>query len=320
MRILFMGSPVFCAEFLNAIPAEHDIVGVITKSDNPRRKIRLSTKSSPKWFALKNSIILMQPDELNERLISRAKRLKPDIILVIAYGRKLPVELLKVPGKGCVNIHFSMLPEYRGAAPARWAMLNGETETGVTSMFMDENIDTGGIIARKKVRINIEDNYKSLMGKLVSEGCYLMLETLSMIKSGKVKQVPQDLTGSYKCAPIISKKDSKINWNDTAVEIYNKIRAFCAEGAWVEIRSGDGAKKVLKILAAEPPLQDSSSERNYKPGHILEMKKDSWVAVKCGKGCLRVSVVRAESRARCCAYDYLLGARLKRGDNIIYVK
>lgn len=317
MKILFMGSPDFCVQFLMDLAEEHEIVGIITKPDLSRNKRRSDRTNNPEWYALRNNVILLQPAKFNKATVSRIKHLKPDIIVVIAYGMKLPEDVLKIPGKGCINIHFSYLPEYRGSAPARWVLINGETETGVTAMYMDENIDTGNIIIRERVSIELTDKYEELMGKLVYKGQELLQETLKGIIRRDVKVLNQDGLVKYKYAPLIKKEDSRIDWKDSAKRIYNITRAFHPAGAWMEIQTGAGKKRILKIIEVSLPIQENSFEGRYKAGQIIEVKNEEGVAIKCGMGYLRLLEVQVESRNKCSAYDYLMGARLKQGDNII---
>jgi methionyl-tRNA formyltransferase len=326
MKILFMGTPDFCVAFLKAIVPGHNIVGIVTKPVNPHAENqRKNSGSELIKYAVQNCIFISQPENLNDgAFISRISSLVPDIILVIAYGKKLPQKLLSLPAQGCINVHFSLLPEYRGPAPVSRVLLGGEEFTGVTTMFMDENIDTGMIILQEKVAIDENDNYLALLQKLVNAGCTVLIKTLELVEAGKATALAQDFSVKHKKAELIKKEDMKFEWHMPASQIHNIIRASYPSGAWFETRLEDGKKKILKVLSSDlhsgAGTCEDTREKEYEPGMIVEADKDGSVVVKCGPGCIRIKMVQAESRAKCSAYDYLLGARLKKGDSITDVK
>jgi len=326
MKILFMGTPGFCVDFLKAIVPGHNIAAIVTKPVNPHAENqRKNSGLELIKYAGKNNIFVSQPENLNEEaFISWISSLAPDIILVIAYGKKLPLKLLSLPEKGCINVHFSLLPEYRGPAPVGRVLLGGEEYTGVTTMFMDESIDTGRIILQEKVAIAENDNYLSLLQKLVNAGCPLLVKTLELVETGKTAALKQDFSVKHKKAELIIKKDMKFEWFMPASQIHNIIRASYPSGAWFETRLKDCKNKILKVLSSELYSEAGTGtdtrEKEYEPGMIVKADKDGSVVVKCGTGCIKIRTVKAESRADCSAYDYLLGARLKKGDSITDVK
>jgi len=224
----------------------------------------------------------------------------------------LSPEVLSIPRKGCLNIHFSLLPKYRGPAPVQWALLEVNFYTGVSSIFMEEEVDAGDIILQKKVSIDPEDNYLTLQDKLCEAGVVLLEETLNLIREGKVSGYPQDKSGiSY--APLLKKSDGRINWNDSSGTIFNRIRALNPwPGTYIQI---DGEKKVKIVEAKIMTVPVEAEKRAFpKPGKIVEIRKEEGFVVACGEGGLLVTRVQPEGKPIQKAYDYLQGARLTVGD------
>jgi len=312
LHILFMGTPDFSAQFLRKIAESDEIVGIVTKRDRPARRGHRLEYSEVKKFALERNFALFQPERINGiDFVKSVKELEPELIVVVAFGKILPPEVLIIPNKGCVNIHFSLLPKYRGPAPVQWALLNGDSYTGVSAMFMKEEVDTGEIILQRKVTIDPEDNYFSLLAKLCEAGVNLLGETLDLIREGRAPSHPQVDSGiSY--APVLKKSDGQINWNDPSRRICNQIRALNPwPGTYIKLNGGRSVK-ILEAKITTVPVA-VNKRVSPKPGEILEIRKGVGFIVACREDGLLVTQVQPESKSVQSAYDYLQGARLKVG-------
>ena len=228
MRIVFMGTPDFARESLEAVyNAGHDIIGVVTNPDKPKGRGMKMIASPVKEYAIEKNIPIYQPLKVrnNEEFIQEIKGLKPDVICVVAYGKILPKDLLEIPSKGCINVHGSLLPKYRGAAPIQWAVLNGDKVTGITTMYMDEGMDTGDMILKQEVEIGKDETTGELWDKLAKIGGELLVETLKQIEAGTAPRIKQG--EDFTLAPMLNKDMAKIDWeNKTAQEIKNLIRGL----------------------------------------------------------------------------------------------
>jgi len=313
LRILFMGTPDFSLQLLRKIMESDEIVAIVTQGDRPSKRGHRLEYSEAKKFALEKNFTLFQPEKIaDSNFVKGIKKLVPDLIVVVAFGKILSSEVLSIPQKGCVNIHFSLLPKYRGPAPVQWALLNGDSYTGVSLIFMKEEVDAGDIILQKKVSIGPEDDYLSLLNKLCEAGVVLLEETLNLIREGRVSRHSQDISGiSY--APLLKKSDGRINWNDSSRRVLNRIRALNPwPGTYIEI---NGRKKVKILEAKIIPVAVEADKRGFpKPGKIVEIRKGEGFVVSCGEGCLLVTRVQPENKSIQGAYDYLQGARLTVGD------
>jgi len=308
-----MGTPDFSLQFLRKIMESDEIVAIVTQGDRPSRRGHRLEYSGVKKFALQKNFTLFQPEKIRDsNFVKDIKELVPDLIVVVAFGKVLSPEVLSIPQKGCVNIHFSLLPKYRGPAPVQWALLEGNSYTGVSSIFMKEKVDVGDIILQKKVSINPEDDYLSLLNKLCEAGVVLLEETINLIREERVSGHPQDNSGiSY--APLLKKSDGQINWNDSSRRILNRIRALNPwPGTYVEIKSGEK----VKILEAKiiPAPVEADKGGFPKPGKIVGIRKGEGFVVACGEGSILVTRVQPENKSIQRAYDYLQGARLTVGD------
>ncbi len=313
MRILFMGTPDFSLQFLRKIMESDEIVAIVTQGDRPSGRGHRLEYSGVKKFALQKNIALFQPEKIvDSNFVKGIKELAPDLIVVVAFGKVLSSEVLNIPRKGCVNMHFSLLPKYRGPAPVQWALLEGNSYTGVSSIFMKKEVDTGDIILQKKISIDPEDDYLSLLNKLCEAGVVLLKETLNLIREERVSGHPQDNSGiSY--APLLKKSDGQINWNDSSRRILNRIRALNPwPGTYVEIKSGEKVKILRAKIIPAPVEADKGGFP--KPGKIVGIRKGEGFVVACGEGSLLLTGVQPESKSIQRAYDYLQGARLTVGD------
>jgi methionyl-tRNA formyltransferase len=267
-------------------------------------------QSSPvKEIALQNKLPVLQPRRArDEAFIRELRELQPELIAVAAYGQILPKAILDLPRFGCLNVHTSVLPMYRGAAPIQWALLNGDTETGVTIMKMDEQMDTGAILAIEKIPIRSEDNAQTLHDRLAELGAALLLKTIPDYVAGKLQPRPQPAEGiSY--APKIKKSDGQIDWQQPAQAIANRVRAMIPwPGAFTRL-SNPSASALLKIWEAEVVARSGSA------GEILQADKNGLV-ISCGTDALHISLLQAEGGRRMSAQEFLAGHQLQAGQRL----
>ena len=313
MKIVFMGTPETSAAILeDLIRAKHEILCVVTQPDRPKGRGQKITFPPVKETALKYSLPVEQPEKIkkNEIFFVFLKSLRPDIIVVVAYGRILPKEILDVPQFGCINVHASLLPKYRGAAPVQWALLKGEKETGVTIMKINELLDTGDIILQEKVEIEDRDTAETLAKKLFNLGGKLLLQALERIEKREAKYVPQKETEATQ-APAITKESAEIDWRKSAREIHNRIRALIP---W-PVAHTFYKEKLLKIWKSEIYVADL--ETRFKlPGSMVQIVKHTGFIVATGKGHLLVLEVQPEGKKRMPAYDFVIGHDVKIGETL----
>ena len=228
MRILFMGTPDFALESLKAlVENNYDVIGVVTNIDKPKGRGMKMIASPVKEYALEKGLKVYQPLKVrnNPEFIEEIKTLNPDLIVVVAYGKILPQELLDIPRLGCINVHGSLLPKYRGAAPIQWAVLNGDKKTGITTMYMDAGMDTGDMILKEEVEIGDNETTGELWDRLKIVGANLLVKTLKQIEDGTAPRIKQE--GEFTIAPMLDKEMAKIDWeNKTANEIKNLVRGL----------------------------------------------------------------------------------------------
>ena len=306
MRVAFAGTPEFALPALAALLARHSLVGVLTQPDRPSGRGRKLTASPVKTAALASSVPLAQPHTLASAA-ARAPLLawQPQVLVVAAYGLILPREVLALPPLGCVNIHASLLPRWRGAAPIQRALLAGDTETGVTIMQMDAGVDTGPVLLQRRLAISPSDTSGSLHDALSKLGAAALLTALDGLAAGTLTPSPQPPEGvTY--APRIEKAEARIDWSRDAVQIERQIRAF---NPWPVAETALGGEP-LRLLAAqaEPAAarSDKDPEKDVKgsnPGVIIAVQ-DDFMLVRCGRGCLRVTQVQRPGRRRVAVRDY----------------
>lgn len=278
LRIVFMGTPEFAVATLDAlIKAKFNVVGVITAPDKPAGRGRKLNESAVKKYALEHKLNILQPTNLkDEDFIKELENLNANLQIVVAF-RMLPKIVWQLPKYGTFNLHASLLPNYRGAAPINWAIINGETKTGVSTFFIDEKIDTGNIILQEEVNIGKDEILGELYNKLMNIGSNLVVETVKMIEKGEVKTKKQPET-EEKPAPKIFTETCKINWNDSLNNIYNLIRGLNPyPAAWTTlINNGEPIK--VKIFDVKPEFEN----HNLKSGSIITSKNEIKVAVSNG--------------------------------------
>ncbi len=307
MNIVFFGSGKFALRPLEYLyKSKHKIIAVVTAPDAKRGRGLKKISSELKSYSLELGLDVLQPKYPNERFfIEILKALSADLFVVASYGKILSSELIALPKKFSINIHPSLLPKYRGAAPMNWAILNGEKETGVSIIRLNEQMDAGDIITQNTVMINPEDDIISLSDKLSHKGASLLMDTVDKIESGNTTFMAQDERfATY--APLLKKSDGLIKWDLSAQEIHDKIRALldwpCAHTYL------NGA--LLKILKTK--VSDKSGRTGYMPGYLAAILKES-ILVQTGKGYIEISELQLEGSKRMHAREFLLGHRIKEG-------
>lgn len=307
MRIIFMGSANFAVPSLEQlVESEHDVIEVVCQPDKPAGRGRKITACPVASFAREHELSLYQPTSLKRHeAFERIQELTPDMIVVVAYGKLLPSEILELPHMGCINVHASLLPKYRGAAPINWAIINGEEETGVTTMFMNEGMDEGDILLARSVDIDELDNAIEVEERLQQLGARLLIETIRDLEKGELKGMPQD--GSMATyAPILSKKDGLIDWSQSAKAVANRIRGLVP---WpVAYTYVDG--KLLKIFEAHAASEPCHEE----PGTIIRSKEH--LAIATGDGVIYPIEVQLEGKKRMKCEDMLRGCPIKAGTKL----
>ena len=318
MRILFMGTPDFAEVSLEAVyNSGHEIIGAVTNPDKPKGRGMKMIASPVKEFALEKNIPIYQPLKIrnNIEFIEEIKRLNPDVICVVAYGKILPKELLEIPKLGCINVHGSLLPKYRGAAPIQWAVLNGDKTTGITTMYMDEGMDTGDMILKQEVEIGKDETTGELWNRLSKIGGELLIETLKQLEQGIAPRIKQG--EEFTTAPMLDKEMAKIDWeNKTATEIKNLVRGLNPiMGAYSYI---NGKKiKLWKVQHLEEEEFctiknfDKQKLHNIENGTILISNDKDGLYIKAKDGVISVLEIQGENAKRMNINDFLRGNKLK---------
>jgi methionyl-tRNA formyltransferase len=281
MRIVFMGTPEFASAGLQGlIDGKYEIGAVVTQPDRPKGRSSKPAPSAVKECAVKNGIkTILQPEKIrNEEFYGQIRALKPDLIVVIAYGKILPPELLRIPARGCINVHASLLPAYRGAWPIAKAIMEGERITGVTTMLMDEGIDTGDILLQEQEKIEDNMTFGQLYECLAALGSDILLKTLKGLESGDVK--PRAQTGEASFAPMIRHEDERIDWNADAKRVHDFIRALDPEPAAFTCLDGTTVK-------CSGSTGTQSYDGNASPGEVIGFERES-ALVACGTGAVRI--------------------------------
>ncbi len=311
MKIIFMGTPDFAKESLEAVyNAGHEILTVVTNPDKKQGR-GMKLKPSPvKEFALEKDLNIMQPEKVrkNEEFINEIKKINPDVICVVAYGKILPKEILEIPRYGCVNVHGSLLPKYRGAAPIQWAVLNGDKETGITTMYMDEGMDTGDMILKEKVEIGEDETTGELWDRLSKVGGNLLVRTLNEIEKGNAPRIKQG--DEFSLAPMIDKKMAKIDWEKkTAKEIKNLVRGLNPiMGAYTFL---EGKKiKFWKVDVINIDKLDVKEEK-LNNGTVLVSNPKDGLLIKAKDGVIKVIEIQGENAKKMPTSDFLRGNKIK---------
>jgi len=298
-RIVFFGTPSFALPTLQSLLEGRDeVVGVVTQPDREKGRGRKIVVSPVKELALQKGLFLLQPEKVKEEAFQKAARdLCPDLFVVVAYGQILPKSVLNIPKYGAVNVHASLLPKYRGAAPIAWAILRGEKVTGVTTMAMDEGMDTGDILLQTEVPIDNEVTCENLHDRLASLGAQLLSKTLERMRAGEIQPIPQDRSKATD-APPLKKEDGHIHWEKEAKEIDRQIRAFTPwPGAFTK-----WAGRLLKIFRGKIRERAPSA----KPGEVVWVGSD-FIEVETGKDSYLIEEVQLEGRKKMTIREFLSG-------------
>jgi methionyl-tRNA formyltransferase len=298
-KIVFFGTPSFSLPTLEALVRSGDeVVAVVTQPDRERGRGRKVLPPPVKEVALRHGIEIFQPETMKDFAFQAALRnLEPDLFVVVAYGRILPKSVLAIPARGAVNVHASLLPRYRGASPIAWAILRGERETGVTTMLMDEGMDTGPILLQRKIPIEERETAETLHDKLASLGAELLIETLEKMKRGAITPLAQD-TSQATYAPPLAKEDGEIDWTKEAREIDRKVRAFSPwPGAFTRWKG-----QLIKVC------RGSVGKRSQQamPGTVVWVGSD-FIEVATSKDAYRIEEVQMEGKRRMSVREFLCG-------------
>lgn len=306
MKIIFMGTPDFAAASLEAlIDSRHEIQAVVTQPDKPKGRKGELTPSPVKVVAEGKGIKVYQPLKVrDEEFVETLRAYNPDVIVVVAFGQIIPLSILKMPKFGCVNIHGSLLPKYRGAAPIQWAVLDGEKETGITTILMDEGIDTGDILLKKTIKIDTDETSGSLFDKLMALGAETILETLDELEKGNLTPTKQgESPTAY--AKMLTKAMGLIDFTRSAKELDCFVRGMDPWPSAYTLLSG----KTLKLWKVR------AVEGSGKAGSVIDIGKESFT-IACGEGAIEVLEVQLEGKKRMSAGDFLKGSTLNIGQEL----
>jgi len=313
LSIVFMGTPEFAVASLDSlVNSRHKVVAVVTAPDRPASRGLKLQQSAVKGYALKNNLPVLQPEKLkDESFINTLKELNPDLIVVVAF-RMLPEVVWRLPKYGTINLHASLLPQYRGAAPINWAIINGEKRTGVTTFFINEHIDMGNILGFETEDIREDDNAGTLHDKLMKKGAAQLVETIDTIATGyppdgmAQDRILANMQSTLKPSPKIFKQDCRINWNKPAEQVRNFIRGLSPyPAAWTEIENKEGKKLSMKIYSSvvTPDVKLPAGEMLVKDGiHIY---------IGCADGALEIEKLQLEGKKTMPVADFLRGFRLE---------
>lgn len=304
IRLVFMGTPELSAQLLQALlENNYRVVGVVTQPDKPAGREQQSLPSPVKKIAAGANIPVLTPARLDEAFLEAFKAWKPDLVIVVAYGRILPAGVLSIPGFGCLNIHASLLPRWRGASPIQNALLAGDTETGVTLMQMDQGVDTGPLIAQAKIPVAPDDTAEVLQKKVVDAGRELLLATLPAWIERKITPAPQNDTIATLCQ-LIEREDGRVVWSESAESIYNRYRALSPwPGIFTFWKKNDALMR-LKLLAVS--FQKQSPQMDYALGEVFELGEK--IGVRTGEGVVFLEAVQLEGKTPLPIQEFLAGS------------
>ena len=318
MNVVFMGTPEFAVPTLEALVKEHNVTAVVTQPDKPKGRGKKMMFSAVKEKALEYGLTVYQPEKVKDSdFVQVLKELAPDIMVVVAFGQILSEEILNIPKYGCINVHGSLLPKYRGAAPIQWAIINGEKETGITTMYMDVGMDTGDMILKEKVEIEENETTGMLWERLATIGANLLVKTVKNIENGIIKREKQDdEKATY--APMLSKEIANIDWeNKTAIEIKNLVRGLNpiigAYTFWngkkyklwkVQVIENEEFRKIISTISMEKTIE------NIKVGEIIYSDAKKGLYVKAKDAVISVEEIQAENAKRMKIDEFLRGYKL----------
>ena len=307
LKIVFMGTPDFAVPCLKTLNENYEVIAVITQPDRPKGRGQKLTPSPIKEYALEHNLTVLQPEKIKtSETEEQLKKLAPDLIVVVAFGQILSKAILDIPQLGCINVHASLLPKYRGAAPIHWSIINGETKTGITTMYMDVGLDTGDMILKEEVSISAKMNTGELHDTLMNIGAKTLLQTIKQIAEGSVVRNKQnDAEASY--APLLTKELERINWLLPAQEIYNLVRGLNPWPVAFLIFKG----KKLKIWQTKVIDNVTIGEI----GTVLSLTETGFT-VQTGKGILEILELQPESKRKMTAKDFVCGNQIAINDKL----
>jgi methionyl-tRNA formyltransferase len=313
MRIVFFGTPSFAVPSLQILlqRSEFEVVAVVSQPDRPQGRGRKLLPTPVKALAQEHQIPVWQPNRLrkDEEVLTALDSTQADVFVVVAYGQILSPQVLSMPRLGCVNVHGSLLPAYRGAAPIQWAIARGETETGITTMLMDEGMDTGAMLLKAALPITPEQTSADLAALLAPLGAELLVDTLLQLDAGSITPTPQDPElATY--APLIKPADFHLHWEKSAWDLHNQIRAF-----YPQCYSGWQGER-LKILRSDPPTADPSQLSGAEMGMITAIQKGEGFSVQTGTNSLGIREVQMAGKRVQSAWDFANGVRLEVGQKL----
>ena len=311
MRTVFMGTPNFAVPTLDALlDSEFPVVGVVTQPDRPRGRGKSVSPSPVKELAQAHSLPILQPEKMKQpEFLKALEQWNPDVIVVTAFGRILPKIILELPPRGCINVHASLLPAYRGAAPIQWATIHGEPQTGITTMLMDEGMDTGAILLQEHVEIYPEETAGELAIRLARVGGGLLIKTLREWEAQQITPGVQDDTKAT-MAPLLKKEDGIIPWDRSAIDIVNRIRGLSPwPGAYTFYQED---RLTIWKAAPEPNEDGDTSISTESPGKIIKAEKQD-LLVQTGQGLLAIKEIQAANRKRMSTEQFLSGYQLRSG-------
>ena len=308
MKVLFMGTPDFAVPTLRAlVDAGHSVIGAVTQPDKPKGRGHHLMPPPVKEFAMDKGIPVYQPATLRgEEFASLLEELDPEVIVVVAYGKILPVNVLEYPKYGCVNVHGSLLPEYRGAAPMQRAIIDGRSETGITTMLMAAGLDTGDMLLKERVAIGEDDNFEDIHDRLSIVGADLLIKTLASLEAGEITpEIQDDSLANY--AAKIEKADCELDFSLDAKTLHDLIRGLSPIPLSFT-HTPDG--KLLKVVKSR--IVDADKACGLPAGKVIEVGED--IKVACGKGIISILAVVPEGKGRMSAADFVRGRKIAEGD------
>ena len=304
MNVVFMGTPEFAVPTLEALVKEHNVTAVVTQPDKPKGRGKKMMFSAVKEKALEYGLTVYQPEKVKDSdFVQVLKELAPDIMVVVAFGQILSEEILNIPKYGCINVHGSLLPEYRGAAPIQWSIIHGREYGGVTTMYMAKGLDSGDMILKVQEKIRDDDTYGSLYDRLSVIGADLLIKTLELIESGEAPRTPQN-EAEATAAPMITREMERINWNDRADNIVNLIKGLNPQPVAHTLLKGEK----LKIWFAEKEGKGYTGT----PGEIVDVRKKDFV-VMTADGAVAVKEVQAQGGKKMTTDAYMRGHAIDKG-------
>ena len=311
-KIIFFGTPSFAVTSLDKINSKFIVDYVVTSPDKRSGRGQKLNESDVKKYTLKNKIKTLQPSNLmDEEFINQIKGLKPDLIIVVAF-RKLPIEIFNIPRHGTINLHASLLPNYRGAAPINWCLMNGEIKTGVTTFYINEKIDQGDILLQKEIMIKNEDDFGSLYTKLSEVGAELVVKTVEGIFNNSLKPIKQNFIDNLKLAPKLNSENTRINWSRSTNDIIGQIKGLSPKpGAWTMIKNGENRfrMKILKAVKKKEPLL-----KNNLNGKIVINNGELHIYNE--DGAINCSVIQLENKREMTSKELLNGLRFEENSHV----